>query len=219
MAPPQLRTRGDDTRINEEIRSREVRLIGADGEHIGIISTHQALAKAAEVTLDLVEISDKSDPPVCRIMDYGQFRYQKAKKLKDSRKKLKKIVVKEVKMRPRIGQHDYETKLKRAQEFLEHGDKVKFLLQFRGRENTHREIGYELMQRVIADLEGIATVEMHPRQEGQFINMVVAPDAGMLRRIEREKLRSEQKSKDDREETDDRVGEPEEETAEITNQE
>lgn len=216
MAPPQLRPRGDDTRINEQIRSREVRLIGADGEHIGIVSTHQALAKAAEATLDLVEISDKSDPPVCRIMDYGQFRYQKAKKLKDSRKKLKKIVVKEVKIRPRIGQHDYETKLKRAQEFLEHGDKVKFLLQFRGRENTHREIGYELMQRVIVDLQGIATVEMHPRQEGQFINMVVAPDAGMLRRIEREKLRSEQKPKE-QDESGDRAGEPEEK-AEITDQ-
>ena len=119
-------------------------------------------------------------------MDYGQFRYEKAKKQKDSRKKLKRIVVKEVKMRPRIGDHDYETKLKRAEGFLKHGDKVKFLIQFRGRENAHREIGFQIMKRVVADLEGVATVEAHPRQEGQFLNMVVVPDAAMLRRMQRE---------------------------------
>lgn len=182
----------DDTRINEKIRAREVRLIGAEGEHFGVIQTRDALAKAQEVQLDLVEISDKSTPPVCRIMDYGQFRYQKAKKQKDSRKKLKKIVVKEVKFRPRIGDHDYWTKVKHAKEFLRHGDKVKFLVQFRGRENAHREIGAQILQRVVGDLEGIATVESAPRQEGHFMNMVMAPDAAMLRQKAKEQAKSEQ---------------------------
>ncbi len=189
----------DDTRINERIRVREVRLIDDTGEHTGIVSTHEAMARAQRAGLDLVEISDKSKPPVCRIMDYGQFLYQKAKKLKDSRKKLKKIVVKEVKMRPKIGQGDYQTKLKHAIGFLEHGDKVKFLMQFRGRENAHRDIGAEILQKVIADLDGIGTAEAQPRMEGQFMNMVVAPDAGMLRRVQRErgapKAKSDEKPK------------------------
>ena len=181
----------DKTRVNERIRAREVRLIGAGGEHVSVVPIRQAMDDAQQASLDLVEISDKSDPPVCRIMDYGQFRYEKAKKQKDSRKKLKKIVVKEVKMRSRIGEHDYETKLKRAEGFLKHGDKVKFLIQFRGRENAHREIGFQIMNRVVADLEGVATVEAHPRQEGQFLNMVVVPDAAMLRRLQREQEQEE----------------------------
>ncbi|MDX9754132.1 MAG: translation initiation factor IF-3, partial [bacterium] len=157
------------------IRDKEVRLIGEEGDHAGIISTQEALSRAHAAGLDLVEVSGKSKPPVCRIMDFGQYKYQQAKKVKEAKKKQKLIVVKEIKLRPRIDQHDYDFKLGHATKFLEHGDKVRFILQFRGREMAHKDIGRAVMERVIADLEGCGLVEQPPKEEGRFMNMTLAP--------------------------------------------
>lgn len=162
-------------RINDAIREPEVRLIANDGDHVGVVSIQDALQRAQDAGLDLVEVGNKSKPHVCRIMDYGQYKYELAKKQKEARKKQAKIVVKEIKLRPRIDQHDYQFKLNNAVRFLEHGDKVRFILQFRGREMAHKELGMDVLQRVIADLEEHATVEQSPRQEGRFMNMTLTP--------------------------------------------
>lgn len=152
-----------------------MRLIDGEGEHIGVVTIKDALSRAQEAGLDLVEVSAKSKPHVCRIMDYGQYKYEVAKKQKEARKKQSKITVKEIKLRPRIEKHDYEFKLNNARKFLEHGDKVRFILQFRGREMAHRDLGHTLMNRMIEDLSDIASVEQSPRQEGRFMNMTLAP--------------------------------------------
>lgn len=163
------------TRINEQIREREVRLLDDRGEHAGIVPIDEALKRAVAAGLDLVEVSAKSKPHVCRVMDYGQYKYELAKKQKEAKKKQKMIVVKEIKLRPRIEPHDYEFKLNHAIKFLEHGDKVKFILQFRGRENAHKELGRVVLDRVIADLIEHGLVEQEPRTEGRFMNMTLAP--------------------------------------------
>ncbi|MFB3788538.1 MAG: translation initiation factor IF-3 [bacterium] len=162
-------------RINEAIREREVRLIDEKGEHSGIVPIEEALRKAQAANLDLVEVSNKSKPHVCRVMDYGQYKYELAKKQKEAKKKQKQIVVKEIKMRPRIDQHDYDFKLNHALKFLEHGDKVKIIMQFRGREMAHKDLGRVVMDRVIADLNHLALVEQEPRIEGRFMNMTLSP--------------------------------------------
>jgi len=157
------------------IQETEVRLLDESGEHVGIVPIAEALSKAQEADLDLVEVGNKSKPHVCRIMNYGQFKYQKAKREKDAKKKQKKIVVKEIKMRPRIDEHDYRFKLDHAKKFFEHGDKVRFILQFRGREMMHKDLGRKVLDRVVNDLEEIAVLEQAPRQEGRFLNMTLAP--------------------------------------------
>lgn len=179
----------DVTRINEQIREREIRLIDENGEHTGIITVDEAQKRAIAAGLDLVEVSAKSKPHVCRIMDYGQYRYELAKKQKEAKKKQKLIVVKEIKLRPRIEQHDYEFKLKYAIKFLDHGDKVKFILQFRGRENAHKELGRIVLDRVIADLQDYGLVEQPPQTEGRFMNMTIAP----LSAAQRKKIRDDKK--------------------------
>jgi translation initiation factor IF-3 len=150
-------------------------LIGATGDHSGVITIQEAMRLAQEAGLDLVEVSAKSKPPVCRVMDYGQYKYQQAKKVKEAKKKQKLIVVKEIKIRPRIEPHDYDFKIEHAKKFLEHGDKVRFILQFRGREMAHKDIGRKVMNRVIGDLEEYGQVEQSPREEGRFMNMTIAP--------------------------------------------
>ncbi len=130
---------------------------------------------AQEAGLDLVEVSGKTKPHVCRIMDYGHFKYEQAKKLKEAKKKQKQIVVKEIKLRPRIDDHDYAFKLDHAIKFFEHGDKVRFILQFRGREMAHKELGRKVLDRVIDDLVDIAVIEQAPKAEGRFLNMTLAP--------------------------------------------
>ncbi len=162
-------------RINEAIREREVRLIDEKGEHSGIVPIEEALRRAQAANLDLVEVSNKSKPHVCRVMDYGQYKYEQAKKQKEAKKKQKQIVVKEIKIRPRIDQHDYDFKLNHALKFLEHGDKVKIIMQFRGREMAHKDLGRVVMDRIIADLGHLAQVEQEPRIEGRFMNMTLAP--------------------------------------------
>jgi translation initiation factor IF-3 len=152
-----------------------VRLIGADGEQVGVIQTRDALVMAQEVGLDLVEVAPTAKPPVCRIMDYGKFKYEQSKKDRKARQNQQTTTIKEVKFRPRIDQHDYDFKVANARKFLEAKDKVKLTIQFRGREMAHKEFGHRLLDRVLADLADVALVEAPPRSEGRFIHTVVAP--------------------------------------------
>jgi translation initiation factor IF-3 len=162
-------------RINEKIRAREVRVIAADGGQLGIMAPEQALRVAIESGLDLVEVSPESNPPVCRILDYGKYRYQLNKKAQEARKKQRVIQVKEVKFRPKTDEHDYEFKRNNIIRFLSRGKKVKATVIFRGRENMHRDIGYRILERIRKEVEEFGQVESAPRQEGPFLDMIIAP--------------------------------------------
>jgi translation initiation factor IF-3 len=153
-----------------------VRLIGPDGSQVGIRSTADALTLARELDLDLVEVAPLASPPVCRIMDYGKFRYEEAQKAKESRKKTTQVTVKEVKFRPKIGQGDFNTKVRHMREFLEDGHKVKVTLQFRGREVAHPELGSRILDAVLEQLGELAKVETQARLEGRNMTMVLSPD-------------------------------------------
>jgi len=161
--------------MNNMIRVPEIRCIDENGEQMGIIPTRQALIRAHEAGLDLVEISATTTPPVCRIMDHGKFKFEQEKKKKEQKKKQTVAKIKEVKFHVNIGDHDYQTKLRHAHEFIEGGDRVKVSLMFRGRENAHRELGFELMKRIIADCAELATVEQTPRLMGRNIFMMIIP--------------------------------------------
>ena len=165
-------------RINEDITAKEVRLIGIDGEQAGIVSLKEAQAMADDAGVDLVEISPNAEPPVCKVMDYGKFIFEKSKELKEQKKKQKQIQVKEIKFRPGTDEGDYQVKLRNLRKFLEAGDKAKITIRFRGREMAHQEIGIELLNRVKADLEDVAQVESFPnRVEGRQMVMMMAPIA------------------------------------------
>ena len=152
-----------------------MRLIGADGQNVGVVPVRQALMMAEEANLDLVEISPDAKPPVCKILDYGKFKFQEQKKAAEARKKQKVIEIKEIKMRPMIDDHDYDVKMRAIKRFFEEGDKVKITLRFRGREMAHQELGQQLLDRVKKDTAEIAKVESEPRFEGRQIVMVLAP--------------------------------------------
>ena len=153
----------------------EVRLIDAEGEQAGVMPTTQALEMAKEARLDLVEVSPNAEPPVCRIMDYGKFKFENNKQQQKAKKKQKQIQVKEIKFRPRTEEGDYQTKVRKLREFLEEGDKAKVTLRFRGREFAHQELGLKLLQRVGADLDEFATVEQMPKMEGRQMVMMLSP--------------------------------------------
>ena len=161
--------------MNEDIRVREVRLIDHTGTNVGVVATTDALAKAVEAGLDLVEISPDANPPVAKILDYGKFKYQEQKKAAEARKRQKVVEIKEIKMRPSIDDHDYDVKMRSIRRFFEEGDKVKVTLRFRGRELAHQELGWQVLQRVKTDTEPIAKVESEPRMEGRQMVMVLAP--------------------------------------------
>lgn len=161
--------------INENISAREVRLIGADGEQVGIVSIDEALRIAEEAKLDLVEISADANPPVCRIMDYGKHLFEKKKQVAAAKKNQKQIQVKEVKFRPGTEEGDYQVKLRNLVRFLSDGDRAKVSLRFRGREMAHQELGMELLKRVETDLAEYGSVEQHPKMEGRQLIMVIAP--------------------------------------------
>ena len=167
----------DGPRVNEDIRVREVQLIDKDGTNRGVTPTNEAISLAREVGLDLVEISPNTNPPVCKILDYGKFKYQAQKKAAEARKKQKTVEVKEIKLRPGIDKHDYEVKMRSMKRFFEEGDKVKVTLRFRGREMAHTHLGMELLERMRGELEPIAKVEHEPRFEGRQVVMVMAPRA------------------------------------------
>ncbi len=161
--------------MNNQIRVPEIRCIDENGEQMGVIPTRQALVRAHEAGLDLVEISATCKPPVCRIMDHGRFKYEQEKKKKEQKKKQSIVKLKEVKFHVNIGDHDYETKLRHAHEFLAEGDRVKISLMFRGRENAHRELGFDLMKRIVADCAEQSVVEQSPRLMGRNIFMMLVP--------------------------------------------
>ena len=171
-APPQRET---GPRINDRIRAVEIRLIGADGENVGVVTPARAMQMAEEAGLDLVEISPTAVPPVCKIMDFGKFKYETQKREAEARKKQKIIEIKEIKFRPGTDTHDYDVKMRSVVKFLEEGDKVKVTLRFRGREMAHQELGLELLKRVEADVAEIGKIESFPRLEGRQMVMMVAP--------------------------------------------
>lgn len=164
-----------DLRINEEIRAKEIRLVDEDGGQLGLMSPREAIAIAEEKRLDVVEVAPTGRPPVCRIMDYGKYKYEQSKREREARKNQKVIVVKEVKLRPNIEDHDFMTKTRNAIRFLEDGDKVKVTIMFRGREITHPQIGRELSLRLADHVKDIAKIEKMPKVEGRNMTMVLVP--------------------------------------------
>ena len=174
----------DPTRINERIRVPKVRLIGSDGEQIGIVDTEEAMKRAQAEDLDLVEVAPDAKPPVTRLLDYSKYRYEQEQKQKQARKHQQQVNVREIKLRPKIADHDYETKKGHVTRFLRGQDKVKVTIMFRGREQAHPERGRALLQRLFDDLDGLATIESEPLQEGRNMSMLLAPS--------REAARSEQ---------------------------
>ncbi|WP_421883718.1 translation initiation factor IF-3 [Pacificispira sp.] len=171
-APPPTK---EGPRVNEEITARQVRVIDDDGENHGVITVEEGIRIAEAAGLDLVEVSPNADPPVCKILDYGKFKYEQQKRKNEARKKQKTIEVKEIKFRPNIEQHDYEVKMRALKKFIEEGDKVKVTLRFRGREMAHQELGLEVLQRVQAEMDEQAKVEQRPNMEGRQMIMVLAP--------------------------------------------
>ena len=161
--------------MNERIRVPQVRVIGDDGQQIGVLTVREALDMARSKNLDLVEVSPTARPPVCRIMDYGKFKYEQNLRARKAKKKQHQTQLKEIKMRPKIDDHDYDFKMRHAKDFLAERDKVKFTITFRGREMAHMEIGHKLVQRILGELADIALVEASPRTEGRSITTVVMP--------------------------------------------
>ncbi len=164
-----------EARINGEITAKEVRLISGSGEQLGVVSLKEALAMAGEQDVDLVEISPTAKPPVCKLMDYGKFKYEQSKKRDEARKKQKQVQIKEIKFRPGTDDGDYNIKMRNIVRFLNDGDKVKVTLRFRGREMAHQQLGAKLLERVKEDLAEIGTVEQFPKMEGRQMVMMVAP--------------------------------------------
>ncbi|WP_088534028.1 translation initiation factor IF-3 [Geobacter sp. DSM 9736] len=161
--------------INQAIRAREVRVIGADSEQLGILPIGEALSLAESQQLDLVEVSPTAVPPVCRIMDFGKYKYQQSKKLQEAKKKQVQVQLKEVKLRPKTDEHDLQFKIKHVRRFLEEGNKAKITLVFRGREITHMNLGQKALDRFTEELQDIAVVEVKPKMEGRSMFMIVAP--------------------------------------------
>lgn len=174
------------------IRVPQIRCVGADGSALGVIPTREALQMAQEAGLDLVEVAPSAEPPVCRIMDYGKFKYEKSKKTKEARKKQHVVHLKEIKMRPRTGEHDYEYKKNHAREFLVKGDRVKATVAFRGREITHTEFGREILDNLARDLDDIAAVETSQKQEGRNMISIFVPDKEKIR-LHKKQLEQEQR--------------------------
>ncbi|WP_439595785.1 translation initiation factor IF-3 [Falsiroseomonas sp.] len=172
--PAQLPTR-DGPRVNEDIRVPQVRLIDQDGEMIGVMSAREALLRAYEVGLDLLEISPNAVPPVCKITDYGKYKYEQQKKANEARKRQKVVELKEIKVRPNIDDHDYEVKMRQMKEFIGEGDKVKVTLRFRGREMAHQDLGLKVLDRIRTELAEATKVESMPRLENRQMIMVLAP--------------------------------------------
>lgn len=161
--------------INEQIRTSQVRLIGVDGSQLGVVSLAEALARASEEKLDLVEVAPKAAPPVCRIMDYGKYKYQQSKKSQEARKRQSVTQVKEVKIRPKTEEHDYQFKLRHIKRFLSEKNKAKVTIMFRGREIAYSDLGLKMLARIVTETEDLAVVEQQPKLEGRNMVMVLAP--------------------------------------------
>jgi len=168
-------SKAQEIRINEGIRVREVRVVSAEGEQLGVMPTQQALETARAQELDLVEVAPEAQPPVCRIMDFGKFKYTQARRRKEARKKQTVILVKEVKMGPKTEKHDFEFKLKHVRRFLEEGHKAKVTVRFKGREMAHTELGWKMLQRMVEAVSDIAVTENNPRMEGRMLHIMLSP--------------------------------------------
>ncbi|MBS4774090.1 MAG: translation initiation factor IF-3 [Proteobacteria bacterium] len=166
----------DGPRINEDIRVREVRLIDENGDNRGVVSIQEALRIAYEADLDLIEISPQGIPPVCKVLDYGKYKYELQKRKAEAKKNQKVVEIKELKLRPMIDTHDYEVKVKQAKKFLSEGNKVKFTMRYKGREMSANDLGKEILNRLLDDLEGICKLESEPKLEGKQMMMIVAPE-------------------------------------------
>jgi translation initiation factor IF-3 len=186
----------DTTRINERIRVSQVRLIGADGEQLGIVDTPEALKRARDADLDLVEVAPGAKPPVTRLLDYSKYKYEQEQKQKAARKHQQQVNVREIKLRPKIANHDYETKKGHVERFLRHQDKVKITIMFRGREQAHPERGRALLQRLFEDLDGLAVIESHPLQEGRNMSMLLAPGKEVAQAAAAEKAAADEPAAD-----------------------
>ena len=160
-------------RINSRIRVREVRVVGEAGEQLGVLATPDALKRAEEAGLDLVEVAPTAVPPVCRIMDYSKYKYEQEKREKEARKKQKIVHLKEIRLSPKIGEHDYQFKVRNLEDFLKRGDKVKITMMFKGREMAHVDLGRKILDRLSSDISQVGEIEEPARQEGRFINMVI----------------------------------------------
>lgn len=165
----------DGPRINREIKAKEVRLINYNGENAGVVSLAEALKIAQEVGLDLIEISPQVTPPVCKVLDYGKYKYEMQKKKNEAKKNQKVVSIKELKLRPMIDTHDYEVKVKQAKKFLAQGDKVKFTMRYKGREMSANDLGKEILNKLLEDLDGLCKVDSAPKMEGKQMFMVVSP--------------------------------------------
>ncbi|PZP55075.1 MAG: translation initiation factor IF-3 [Micavibrio aeruginosavorus] len=177
--PPRRERDPNEPRVDRDIRVDKVRLINENGDMMGVVSTRDALRSAEEAGLNLVEISPNADPPVCKILDYGKYKYELQKKASEARKKQQKVEVKEIQIRPMIGDHDYEVKLKNAKRFLEDGNKVKVVLKYRGREMAHTKIGFDLLTKMIEDIGDIGKIDAAPKMEGRQVMMVLSPGAAV----------------------------------------
>ena len=171
----QRRTKDRGPRSNNRISSPEVQVIGSDGENLGVISTNEAISMARNQGLDLIEIAPNANPPVCKIMDMGKYKYDAQKKANKAKKKQKKIEIKEIKLRPVTEIHDYTFKIKNAQKFLSKGDKVKFTIKFKGRELQHSNLGDDLMKKIKTDMETLGKVELQPKFDGKQMIMIIQP--------------------------------------------
>ncbi len=171
----QRRTKPKGPRTNHRINSPEVQVISSEGENLGILKTNDAISRAKDEGLDLIEIAPNANPPVCKIMDMGKFKYDQQKKASKAKKNQKKVELKEIKLRPVTGVHDYTFKIKNAQKFLSKGDKVKFTVKFKGRELQHKHLGNRLMDKIIQDMQDIGKVELHPKFDGKQMIMVIQP--------------------------------------------
>ncbi|MFP4464656.1 MAG: translation initiation factor IF-3 [Alphaproteobacteria bacterium] len=161
--------------VNQDIQAQEVRLVDSEGQMVGVVDIDKALKMAEEAGFDLVEVSPNAEPPVCKILDYGKYKYEQQKKASEARKKQKTVDVKEVKVSPRIEKNDYDVKMRNARRFLENGDKVKVTMRFRGREMAHQNIGRELFEQMLEDLEEMVSVELQPKMEGRQMIMILVP--------------------------------------------
>jgi len=164
-----------DFRINEKIRVREVRLIDEKGNQIGIVPTTEALEKARDAGLDLIEVAPQANPPVCKILDYGKYKFEQEKKLRETKKNQKQIKMKEIRMQPKIEEHDLQFKTKHIQEFLEEGNKVKVTIRFRGRELAHTELGRDVLDKILEMIDTPFSVDKQPAMEGRFMSMIISP--------------------------------------------
>jgi len=199
---PRNAQRGPQIRINQRIRVPEVRVIEEDGEMLGILATHEALRRAKEKGMDLVEVNPKADPPVCKILDFGKFKYDEKKKANEAKRKQAAVEIKEIKLRPKTDDHDLDFKARAAQRFLQAGHKVKFTCRFRGREITHPEKAREQLDWIVEECEELSIVEVRPAMEQRTMTLIIAPKPAILQKVAAAKAASEKARKDARDATD-----------------